>query len=183
MRPPVAICLGGARSVWADLETAKLIVGDRPHLIVACNYSGLKYEGHLDAWVTLHPEFLKDWMKKREEAGLNADYRAFTHLAKRGVDAEILPYRWHASSGFYMPHVAFERLGCAGAILCGVPFDDTGGHIHWPGEWDHAYHYQKGLKAAVESGEPIRSMSGRTRELFGAPDADWLKSIHEVETQ
>lgn len=175
----IAICLGGATTVWDDLAAARVLVGEKPHVIVACNYAGIAFEGHLDAWVTLHPDKLPDWRRQRLDRGGNADYRTFTHRSRPSPDCEIVAKRFHGSSGLYMAQVALEVLGAAGAILCGVPMDDTGGHIHW-GEWSHAYHYQNGFRAAHKVGLPIRSMSGWTRAgLFGAPDEDWLKSIWE----
>mgnify|MGYP006397047357 CR=1 FL=1 len=173
----IALCLGGARSVWEDLERARALVGDAPALVVACNFAGIAYEGRLDAWVTLHPEMCAPWRAERAGRGLNTDYRFFMHKARRGVSAEILPQGWYGSSGLYMAQVALERLGCAGAILCGVPMAAEDGHIHWPGPWTEFARYRPGFLAAQAEGAEIRAMSGWTAEALGQPDAAWLASL------
>lgn len=173
----IALCLGGARSVWEDLERARALVGDAPALVVACNFAGIAYQGRLDAWVTLHPEMCEAWREARAGRGLNTDYRFFMHKARRGVAAEILPQGWYGSSGLYMAQVALERLGCAGAILCGVPMAAEDGHIHWPGPWTEFARYRPGFLAAQAEGAEIRAMSGWTAEALGQPDAAWLAAL------
>lgn len=176
----LALCLGGARSVWEELQAAKAMIGDAKHVVVACNFAGIQYEGHLDAWVTLHPERFDEWRADRATRGLNSDYRAFTHKLQRGQIAEELPWRWFGSSGLYTAQAALDRLGCAGAILCGVPMDDNGGHIHWPGQWAHAYHYKQGINEIGPERVALRSMSGWTADLFGYPDRPWLNEFGGV---
>lgn len=174
----IALCLGGAKSVWSDLQAAEALLDGKPRLIVACNFAGIQYPGHLDAWATLHPELLFQWRRERASAGRNSDYRAFIYAGHGDCGfAELLPERWAASSGLYMAQAAFDRLGATGAILCGVPMAPEAQHIHHPGDWGEARRYWQGvLKAHAEAGDRIRSMSGETRELFGCPDGEWLAS-------
>ena len=177
---PVALCLGGAKSVWSDLERARPLVGDRPCLIVACNFAGIDFPGHLDAWVTLHPEHFDSWRDARAGSGRNTDYRAFAHATGGNAATEIVAYRRYGSSGLYMAQISVEALGASGTILCGVPMDDSGGHIHWPGAWGASHHYRTAFLAAHAAGVPIRSMSGWTAHLFGKPDSVWIEEIgHE----
>ncbi len=174
---PVAVCLGGAKSVWSDLARARPLLGDRPCLIVACNYAGIAFPGHLDAWATLHPERFDAWREERGRTGRNTDYRAFVHAAGGEAETEILAYCRYGSSGLYMAQVAIEAMGAGGAILCGVPMDDTGEHIHWPGAWVASHHYRAAFVEAHAAGLPIRSMSGWTAELFGTPDRAWIEEL------
>lgn len=170
----IAICLGGARSVWDDLERARRLVGDAETITIACNFAGITYPGRLDAWATLHPEMFEDWKAQRAELGFNTDYRAIIHKAKRGVRGEVVPHGWYGSSGLYMAQVALEALGADGVILCGVPMEAEGQHIHWPGEWADADKYRGGFLQAKADGANIRSMGGWTAEVLGKPDAEWL---------
>lgn len=172
----IALCLGGALSVWAEYEAAKTLIGDRPFLTVACNHAAVRFPGHLDAFASLHPELVDGWLADRAAAGHNVDCRIFTHRPGRRQNAEALAWRWFGSSGLYTAQVAIDRLDCAGAILCGVPMDDNAGHIHH-GTWDAAYHYRAGLQDAAAQKPQVRSMSGYTQELFGAPDIPWLESL------
>lgn len=173
----IALCLGGASSVWEDLERARALIGDAPALVVACNFAGIAYEGRLDAWATLHPEMCAPWRAERASRGLNTDYRFFIHKPRRGVLGEVVAQGWYGSSGLYMAQVALQRLGAAGVILCGVPMTPEGRHIHWPGPWPEAERYRPGFLAAQADGANIRSMSGWTAEMIGAPTAAWLADL------
>lgn len=159
----LALCLGGARGVWADLEAAERLIGDRPRLVIACNFAGIHYAGHLDAWVSLHPEMYAAWPAQR--AG-NADYRTFLYPDP--------PERWSGSSGLYAAQIALDHLGADKVILCGVPMDADAGHIHWPGDWPWT-RYRAGFEAAHPIiGHQVRSMSGWTADTYGRPETDWL---------
>lgn len=166
---PVALCLGGAATVWADVAAAQLLLGEAAHLIVACNYAGIRWPGRLDAWCTLHPEQLEGWRAERARAvpPRNADYRVFGG----DVDDDA------GSSGLFMARKTLAEMSVPGLILCGVPMDDTGGHIRHPGDWTAAAHYRAAFEAAKAEGLNIRSMSGWTAELFGRPDAAWLGAL------
>jgi hypothetical protein len=175
---PVALCLGGAGGVWADLRAAEALIGDRDRIIVACNFAGIAYPGVLDGWATVHPEHFEGWRYERAARGGNVDYRAIVHAADPGCpDVEVLPARWDGSSGLFMAQAALELMGASGAILCGVPMDGTGGHIHWPGSWKASARYQAAFGQAQADGAAIRSMSGFSRQVLGAPDAAWLSAI------
>jgi hypothetical protein len=174
----IALCLGGARSVWADLAAARDLTRNTSTLVVACNFAGIHYDGRLDAYCTLHPERFRPWREERAAGGLNTDYRAIVHAPHRQVpDAEIVPHGWYGSSGLYMAQVALQHMGARGAILCGVPMEAEGMHIHWPGEWGHTARYRAGFEAAKAEGANIRSMSGWTAQLLGRPDEAWLSEV------
>lgn len=165
----IALCLGGATSVWGDLARAQRLFPD--HLTVACNYAGIQYAGHLDAWITLHPERFDGWREERAAKGFNTDYQAFVHGKRNNHSgAEIHPERWSGSSGLFMAQVALEALGADRAILCGVPMDAEQGHVHW-GRWTLVDRYREGVLKARAEGAPITSMSGWTAEVLGSPEA------------
>ena len=173
----IALCLGGAKTVWGDLRAAQTLLGEREHVMVACNYAGIAYPGHLDAWATLHPERFDEWRRERARVGRNTDYRAFAHTVGGEEPLEVLAYRLYGSSGLYAAQVALEAMDARGAILCGMPMDDTGSHIHWQGAWAACHHYQAAFAAAEKAGMPIRSMSGWSAELFNRPNAAWIEEL------
>lgn len=174
----VAIVIGGAQGVWEELESALGLVKGRDFIVIATNHAGRLYAGHIDAWVTLHPECLREWRSDRKDAGFNDDYEAFVHENRRGlIDVQVVPHGWYASSGIYAAQVATQALDCAGVILCGVPLEEERGHIAFPGPWIEWAMYRAGAEAAKADGTPIRSMSGWTADLFGQPTKAWLKQI------
>ena len=168
----IAAVLGGASGVWADLVALKAI--RPPDLIIACNDAGASYPGKLDGWATLHAEKLSGWMERRSDQ----DYRAFSIKGHWDHDSrvEIVRERWAGSSGLYAAQVAMEVLGASGVVLCGVPLDAGKGHFFEPGKpWPEAELYRAGFRAALPViRDTVRSMSGWTRELLGAPSPEWL---------
>ena len=141
----IALCLGGAPSVWSDLSAAKALLAGRPYLTIACNFAGERYPDHLDAWATLHPEYLPTWKRRRKSIGGNHP-RLFCHIGHSdSPDIEPVPERFKGSSGLYMAQIAFEHLNATGVILCGVPMEQGAGHIHWPGPWSDPERYRGGL--------------------------------------
>lgn len=170
----IAAVLGGASGVWSELRSLEEILGRKPDLVVATNDAGAVYPGHLDGWATLHHEQFTAWRVRR--AG-NQDYRAFCiqpHL--QSVDAEIVREKWSASSGLYAAQIALDVFGASGVVLCGVPLSPEAGHFFDRATaWDDAHVFRRGFEAALPViRDHIRSMSGWTRELLGAPDAEWL---------
>lgn len=174
---PVALILGGAPTVWEDLERAQALTAGRDTIIVATNNAGWLYQGRIDAWATLHPERFEAWRQKRVGRGLNEDYRAFAHRRRGARGFEIYPHRLTGSSGLYAAEIALKVLGVSGVIVCGVPITVEAGHVVEPGGWTRAETYRPAWLAAKEAGLPIRSMSGWTAELMGEPDAGWLESL------
>jgi hypothetical protein len=173
----IAIVIGGALKVWDDLAIALAMTEGYARLIVATNYAGRDYEGDIDAWVTLHPEQFAAWAKERAERGRNIDYRLFVPAHRAGVGGEVVTQDGSGSSGLFAAQIALQELGCAGAIWCGVPMDAEASHYLRRGPWTTHEIYRPAFEAAKAKGWNIRSLSGWTREAFGAPDAEWLNSL------
>ena len=168
----IAIILGGAPSVWTDLAEAKVLLGARPHIIVAANLAGIQFKGPLDGWATLHAEMIEAWTEERGEPAA----RTFSPIA--GHHVEVVAERWPGSSGLYALQVALFEMGAASAVLCGVPMETTAGHFANPGPWAAATSYRRAFcQALPEIGGRVRSLGGWTRDLFGAPTPSWLDAI------
>jgi hypothetical protein len=168
----LAAVLGGARGVWAELEQLESMLGRRPELIVGTNDAGVIYPGRLDAWATLHHERFAEWRRRRSG---NQDYRAFIHAPLSGLVAEVVRERWSGSSGLYAAQVALQELGATGVVLCGVPLSPEAAHFFNSEPWPDADVFRRGFEAALPViRASVRSMNGWTRDLLGAPDAQWL---------
>lgn len=166
----IALVIGGAPSVWAELEAARQLVGSRHHITVAANLAGIHFTGRLDAWATLHPDHLASWQSQRAAAGRNADARTFT--------PDLTAERWPGSSGLYALQVALFDMGASAAILCGVPMDRQAGHFIHPGAWASTTDYRRAFELALPTvGARTRSFGGWTRDLFGEPTTTWLDAI------
>lgn len=178
MKRPVALVLGGAKTVWRDLERAQTLTEGLDTIIVASNHAGIHYPGLIDAWATLHHERFADWRAERAGAGRATDYRAFIHAKHRDCPwAEVVPERWSGSSGLYAAQVALEMLRVCGVVLCGVPMDADAGHIARPGPWSDPEKFRPGFDAARRENAPIRSMSGWSADLLGRADGAWLSVV------
>lgn len=173
----IALILGGAPSVWQDLEDAKALL-NRRHIVVAANLAGLEYDHPLAGWVSLHPDNLGEWVRRKGATWARL-FAPEPHAAC--PDAEIVAERWPGSSGSYALQCALFELGATGAILCGVPMDSAAGHFSNPGAWAGTDDYRRAFEAALpEVGGRVRSMGGWTADLFGKPTAEWVGAIDNI---
>lgn len=172
----IALILGGAPSIWLELEAAKAMLS-RPCVVVAANLAGIECPDRIDGWATLHPDRLNWWAAER--AG-NKDFRPFAPEQVLGrPDFTPTPERWPGSSGLYAAQVALFELGAAGVILCGVPMESRAGHFTGRTPWESVIDYRRAFQAALpEIGGRVRSMGGWTQNLFGAPTREWIDAIH-----
>lgn len=168
----IALILGGAPSVWDDLDAARHLVGDRRTITVAANLAGLHHDDPLDGWATLHAELISGWAKTRSAGRLFAPAR----MGPAPVD--VVAERWCGSSGLYAAQCALFEMGASAVVLCGVPMDRAAGHFIVPGQWAPVVTYRQAFAAALPViGGRTRSMGGWTRSLFGAPTAAWLDAV------
>jgi len=160
------LIMGGARCVWDD---ARGWEGDR----MAVNDIGAHYKGTLRHWCSLHPEYFPGWLKYRE--GHNYQGHVFTHSVKKvdGVQVawHMLPTRG-GSSGLFATIIAC-LLGYERIVLAGIPMDGQGHYFDDPAE-DYSQFGRPDMiewawaKENVFQGR-VKSMSGKTRALLGAP--------------
>lgn len=185
--------LGGAECVWRDVAALESLTGTWGGLVIAVNDVGVHWTRRLDHWVSLHPEKLVrgdtshprrwPWVRQRAHNGHPNGYETWCRNTKRAnVDHRIAAWSG-GSSGLLAVNVARE-LGCTHLILCGVPmtraphFVESGVHVKGR-KWTPAdSHWKKWLAHEKDMQGWVKSMSGRTRELLGAPTAEWLEGIH-----
>lgn len=178
------LCLGGADTLFSDIEAYTGPVDG----VVACNDAGAHWPGDLDAWVSMHPRYFvtKNWHRDRIRRGYSEPKRI---LAPPVMEKEVLaspyplmrrvefsdqyfPESPGGSSGLFAAKVALIDLGFDLAVLCGIPM--TVRPHFWDDkkvDWHVAHQYQRAwTKIPAQYRDRMRSMSGWTRVLLGAPE-------------
>lgn len=178
MKSVVALCLGGAATLHKDIEGA-LALGEFD-LVVACNDAGAVWPGRLDAWVTLHPEKMREWSEQRAANGYEPAVAYFCQIGRHVPDGfQAVEYRFprqadSGSSGMFAAKVALTDLGATRAVFCGIPMDRQP-HFFSGGAWEAAVgHRNVWHQVRREYRDRIRSMSGWTAEFLGRPTREWV---------
>lgn len=193
--PERALLLGGASCVWDDVAALEALYG-RPWdgLVIAANDIGAHWPRPLHHWVSLHPNKFRKWRALREELQHSQPGSTWGRFveplqtwSERPRWDKDLPMCDHilvpwlgGSSGMFAVQVARE-LQCTRAVLCGVPMTPTAhfsesreegfgpkwgsADSHWRA-WEQHAHLMEGW---------VRSMSGRTQDLLGAPTVQWFE--------
>ncbi|GLT07987.1 hypothetical protein GCM10007928_02180 [Sulfitobacter porphyrae] len=176
------LVLGGAACLWDDVDAYAGPVG----AVVACNDAGYAWPGALAAWVSLHPlnwTRPKDaWLAKRDAKGY-PPAPLYTHDANKAPDGAVLtPHQFpgcehSGSSGMFAAKVALIDLCFDQVVLCGIPMAPMK-HFTGLDHWQTAHnrvsplpnrYLKRWRDVPAEFTGRIRSMSGATRDLFGAP--------------
>ena len=180
----IGLVLGGADCIWDDLAALEDATGPWPGIVVAVNAIGALWPRRLDHWATLHPEHMAPWLEARIENGYPAGFTVWAHElerwhSKKGrdlVDRTLPVPRRSGSSGMFGVDVA-RAVGCDRVVLCGVPMSRSP-HFGRSDAWrDADTYWQRWEERRADLAPFVRSMSGRTREMLGAPDAAWLEAV------
>jgi|APCry1669192522_1035417.scaffolds.fasta_scaffold01538_6 hypothetical protein len=171
-----ALVLGGGASVWEDLEAAQDLF--QPDWIAAVNDIGTRWPGGLNFYVTLHADKMCDWRKARADRGFKP---ALCHVGNEGAPGidKVMDYRWpgmtgSGSSGLFAAKVALDH-GADRVVLAGVPMQAAQSHFYGGGTWSDCSSFIDGWRAALPFiKDSVRSMSGWTKEILGAPTPEWL---------
>lgn len=193
--------LGAADCLDEDVRRLTMLVADagppaagQPTLWLAVNDVGSWWPGRLDAWATLHPELLRgpgndphdgDWERARSDRGLPCLY---TTYAPRGPGVHEVVQHWGGGGAAgYGARIA-EHVGSTHVALCGCPLDDRpyhGASTEYHDITSYLDVYRRGWERRLDRDhqragrfirDRVRSMSGWTRDLLGAPTTDWLLS-------
>ena len=172
------IVLGTAPCMWDDLAGAP-----DDWDIIAVNGAGFLYTKPIKLWCSVHGKYMHGWIEKRRATGASMDYKAFGNFGKRDDPGEIEAWNMpngNGSSGLFAVLIALEQ-GYTKLLLCGVPLEGQERHdykndgvevIEAPTDYKH---YRGGwLMRRDHLIQHVRSMSGWTRETFGAPTPEWL---------
>lgn len=169
------IVLGGADCLHADLAAARALF--IPDVIIATNNAGRDYPDKFDHWVTMHPDKLKTWVAERREKGL-PDARQLWCPRHRtpppGIECLTAP-SWGGSSGLFGIVVGLLAVELHKIVLVGCPMLAANAHYDDKRVWAEASRYHSAWQRYLpEIKYKVRSMSGWTKELLGAPDRSWL---------
>lgn len=183
----IAAIVGSAVCAGEDFDRASEFLSAHGRVfeaIFAVNSVGETLD-RVDWWVTLHPELMPGWIKRRAENGFPPARGVIAHsgntLQDRGqpsVVDEIAEYRFpgqsvSGSSGHFAVKIAMEK-GFTRRILCGVPMSAEM-HRDDGKPWRHHDMFRQGWEESVDHyAAGTRSMGGWTMELLGAPDEAWL---------
>lgn len=185
----LALVVGSAACVWDDVRAARALC--KFDAVCCVKRVGIYWPEPFDVWATLHPEYQKDFEARRRAEGYPDG-----HIVVAPPDAELgehgragakyatrrVPYRWgglgaSAGSGIYGAKV-MTGMGYR-CVLAGIPMNDSPHfvpHEKWKdGAWSDVGRFTQGLEQSKRHlmGR-VKSMSGRTREMFGYPTAEWL---------
>lgn len=172
--------------MWEDVAALQQLLG-RPWdgTVIAVNDIGVHWPHSIDHWVSLHPNKFARWKRERVECGLSLEgittWGRIWELKDKPADKELKPVMPCGSSGLFAVEVARE-VGCQKVVLCGIPITTTphfaettenfaANWMQANGHWKAWLRYQDGLRGWV------KSMSGRTRDLLGAPTKEWLDAV------
>ena len=183
----IALVIGCSADVWGEVYEAKALTQFDAFYCV--KLAGVHWTGGRFTWVTLHPEFMDDYEKQRKELGLHSDYEIVAPLdgevgmhGKRGNISRRISYRYpgmnsSASSGGYAAKVALDD-GFDRVVLAGVPMETEANHFTRGKPWLQRDSFTIGFKQSVPyfAGR-VRSMSGWSKEILGAPSPDWLNGV------
>lgn len=174
-----ALVFGAAGGVWEEIEAAKKLCNF--DVIVAVKRPGMDYPGYLHHWVSFHGEMFADWILKRHKNG-------YPPAEKYWVSS----YR---GSGFLkVTYPTLNRIACEGGssgligtlvgrtaatkiVLAGIPLDPERGHFNKSAPWKEALIHREAWKPYFPHllGH-VKSMSGWTQQMLGAPTEEWLNS-------
>lgn len=177
------LVLGSAASVWDDERAARELC--EFDAVVAVNEAAVHYRGRVDVWATLHPEELWHWTAERAQDGREPARAFATHdpapLSARSEPVHVLDYRWpgmgtqSGSSGLFAVKAALEVLDAERVVLAGVPMSTAEPHFNKGEPWAKGAPYLDAWRVALPFiRDRVRSLSGFTRNLLGAPTPDWI---------
>lgn len=161
---------GFAACLFDDLANARAVVGDVP--VIAINGAASAVKALI--LFSQHPERFKEarWIEKQKVFGND-----FTVHARGEGSLPWVDYWWQTTGGggsaWHARKVA-TLMGFDRVILCGCPLEpgpyvgnhNIGGFMHQQNVVDDLFDY---VKSDKDWHKGAYSMSGRTRELLGAP--------------
>ena len=174
MRSKLLIITGSAPCVLEDLARAKELATSYDLLAVGLDAVD-KYAEPIKYVSTYHPKEIAEIAERRAGYG-NTDYLVISHQEKPGVDICIKDWWIPSGSSSLLGVQAAQRLGYDKIILCGCPL--TGKNKD---EQDYKNFHSGWQKRLKEISACVRSLSGWTRDLLGAPDDQWIMEAENAD--
>lgn len=167
-----ALVLGSGNCLASDVqEAASLFTAD---VVIAVNHAARDHPGRVDHWATMHPDLYPLWIEARRKAGHPPAGQYWHPLHRRSpIDSKPIASPG-GSSGLLAVEVALE-LGCDRIVLAGIPMHQNARHYDDERKWTEARQYWPAWeKRADMLRDRVRSFSGWTLHLLGAPTKEWL---------
>lgn len=173
MNEPIMIITGSAPCVQEDIDALAGLGHYRCDWMAVGLDAVDKYPWPIKYVVTYHPDDLPGIHQRRKAFGGNLDFdvinydppRQVSELVKDGVVVLSVPYKSPTGSSALCGALAGIQMGYERIILCGCPLTDAK-YIVFQAGW---------TAKKAELNDRVRSMSGWTRELLGAPTEEWLR--------
>ena len=174
-----ALVFGRAQGTWEEVAQAKELCNF--DIVIGVGKAGCDYPHPLDHWVSFHTDLMPHWIETRERNGYppagqfwSCNYKGRSARYKSPVPVSLVEVNG-GSSGFVAAIVSLEALNVDKTILAGIPMTNKAGHYDEQGDWNEAHKYQREWKEKKDLliGR-VKSMSGWTQELLGAPTLEWL---------
>jgi hypothetical protein len=168
----IAIVVGGADCVLADIAAARELIGDRAHTTIVVNDMIADFPAY-DVAATLHPDKLRMWLDRRTSKGLAWPAVIWAHRPANHLVTKTTP-DWAGSSSLFACKIAIET-GHDRIIVCGAPMTVTKHYLRGS-FWTSAIGFRRGWTAhRGDIMDCVRSMCGWTAELLGKPTREWLE--------
>lgn len=165
------LVVGSAPCVWDDLDNFFAL--EHPHDVCVINEIGRFYPCSFKHAFSFHAQLLIEY----GYAG-----KAICHSVNRnkptGIDYAWRLSRTSGSSSLMAARIALRHWGYKRVVVAGVPINNDG-HLAGLATHDKTGNYTGIFLAAWEKFHPelknfLRSMSGNTRDIYGAPAKEWL---------
>lgn len=176
------LVFGAAGGVWEEVAAAKELTSF--DVVVAVKRVGYEYPEHIDHWVSFHAAMFPDWIIKRQKKGYPECPNYWTSTYKGNVRyrrGETKYPNVHrvvcegGSSGLIGVMVALKVSPNPKIVLAGIPMDPDRGHFNKKGPWHEAVKHRKAWETYLpDLKDNVRSLSGWTQQLLGAPTKEWL---------
>ncbi len=179
-----ALVVGCAANVWKEVEQAEQF--GHFDAIYCVKLAGVHWHGDRFTWVGLHPEWQAKYTAERYALGRHMNFETVappdSELGTAGKGHKVdrrVSYRYpgmdaSASSGGYAAKVALDD-GFDRVVLAGIPMETDAAHFTRGKPWLQRDSFTIGFEKSVPHfAGRVRSMSGWTAQILGAPSPDWL---------
>lgn len=174
-----AFIVGRAKNVWNEVSKAREEFGPFDHVVVIGS-TGVDFTGDFDHWVSFHVDLFPSWKISRARRGFKTDQTLWTcrqqgrRNSPKYADVKIVDCEG-GSSGLIAVMVALIELKCDKVILAGIPMDAKAGQYDTNAVWREAIKHRTAWEQNVgRLAGAVKSMSGWTQELLGAPTKEWF---------
>lgn len=180
------LIVGRARGALDEYRAAQALADF--DAVVVVGKMGEVFPDPIDYWVSFHANLFDRWAAKRAARGLPpaCNFWGATYRGRPLDNTECAPLTCipstGGSSGFLAVEGALGLLAPSHVVLAGIPMVAEAGHepdtceeSERQAPWAEAAVYWATWEAAAPTLGRVRSMSGRTRALLGAPTREWLE--------